>query len=35
MVTYLGLCIYFFGHVIGWLFYALVNIGKVFAKRAP
>lgn len=34
-LTYLVLCIYFFGHVIGWLFYAVVSVGKVFAKRVP
>lgn len=34
-LTYLGLCIYFFGHVIGWLFYAVVSIGKVFSNRIP
>lgn len=28
MLTYLGLCIYFFGHVIGWLFFATVRIRK-------
>ncbi|MER9327112.1 hypothetical protein [Mesorhizobium sp. M0488] len=35
LLTYLGLCIYFFGHVIGWLSYAVVGIGKVFSKRIP
>lgn len=28
MLNYLGLCIYFFGHVIGWLFFAAVRIRK-------
>lgn len=29
LLSYLTLCIYFFGHIIGWVFYALSNIRKV------
>jgi hypothetical protein len=32
-LTYLGLCIYFFGHVIGWLSYVVVSIGKAVVNR--